>query len=131
MLYYKDHIPDLENCDIRNDSEESDVTIGHIRNDYATKMLLLSYPFQEITDFPLYEQRWNFFCEAQENGFLYWDAKRIMQNIQDIENSKKIISKQEMTPNSTNLDSSFDISSDENSTASESDTQDYGMSLKN
>jgi hypothetical protein len=54
-----------------------------------------------------------------------------MQNIQDIENSKKIISKQEMTPNSTNLDSSFDISSDENSTASESDTQDYGMSLKN
>jgi hypothetical protein len=29
MLYYKDHIPDLENCELRNDSEKSDVTIGH------------------------------------------------------------------------------------------------------
>ena len=130
MLYYKDHIPDLENCELRNDSEKSDVTIGHLRNDYATKMLLLFYPFREITDFPLYEQRWNFFREAQDNGFLYWDAKRIMQNIQDVENSKKIISKQEMTPNSTKLDSSFDISSDESSTDGESDTQDHDMSLK-
>jgi hypothetical protein len=79
----------------------------------------------------LYEQRWNFLCEAQENGFLYWDAKRIMQNIQDIENSKKIISKQETTPNSTNLDPSFYISRDENSTGGESDTQNHGTSLKN
>ncbi len=36
-----------------------------------------------------------------------------------------------MTPNSTNLDPSFDISSEENSTGGESDPQDHGMSLKN
>jgi hypothetical protein len=36
-----------------------------------------------------------FFCEAHERGSLYWDSTRIIQNIQDVQNSKKIVSKQE------------------------------------
>jgi len=42
------------------------------------------------------------FCEAHENESSYCDAKRIVQNIQDMENSWKIISKQE-----SNNDSEF------------------------
>ncbi len=64
-------------------------------NDYATKMLLLFYPFRENHDLPLFEDRWKFFCEAHERGSLYWDSTRIMQNIQDVQYSKKIVSKQE------------------------------------
>ena len=108
MLYYKDHIPDLENCEIRNDSEKSDVTIGHLRNDYATNMLLLFYPFRENHDLPLFEDMWTFFCEAHERGSLYWDSSRIMQNIQDVQNSKKIVSKQESLEVLSGVDSEFD-----------------------
>jgi len=37
----------------------------------------------------------DFFCEAHEKGSLYWDSRRIMQNFQDVENSKKIVSIQD------------------------------------
>jgi hypothetical protein len=60
-------------------------------------MLLLFYPFREKQDFPLFEKRWDFFCEASSSGCLYWDSRRIMQNIQDVENSKKIIPKKDDT----------------------------------
>jgi hypothetical protein len=53
-------------------------------------MLLLFLPFRDKTDFPEFEDRWNYFQQAQENGVLYWDATQLMQNIQDVENSKKI-----------------------------------------
>ena len=47
MLYYKDHIPDLEQCNIHGEDDVVDATTLNVRNDYATKMLLLFYPFQE------------------------------------------------------------------------------------
>ncbi len=89
MLYYKDHIPDLEQCNIHGEDDVVDATTLNVRNDYATKMLLLFYPFRENNDLPLFEDRWKFFCEAHERGSLYWDSSRIMQNIQDVQNSKK------------------------------------------
>jgi hypothetical protein len=49
----------------------------------------------------------DFFCEAKNNGFLFWDATRIMQNIQDVENSKKILPQRDemmLTTIETNLD---------------------------
>jgi len=92
MLFYNDNIPDLELCKVDADehSAEIDATTWSIRNEYATKMLLLFLPFRDKTDFPEFEDRWNYFRQAQENGVLYWDATRLMQNIQDVENSKKI-----------------------------------------
>jgi hypothetical protein len=54
-----------------------------------------------------------------------------MQNIQDVENSKKIISKQDLSENLSNLDSGFDISGDENSRRNENDVQNQEMSMKN
>ncbi len=40
MLYYKDNIPDLEHCEIKEDDGVTDATIANVRNNYATKMLL-------------------------------------------------------------------------------------------
>jgi hypothetical protein len=76
-----------------------DAATLNVRNDYATKMLLLFYPFRENHDF---------ICEAHERGSLYWDSSRIMQNIQDVQNSKKIVSKQESFEVSSGVDSEFD-----------------------
>ncbi len=53
-----------------------------------------------------YLKRGGLFCEAKNNGFLFWDATRIMQNIQDVENSKKILSQRDemmLTTIETNL----------------------------
>jgi hypothetical protein len=93
MLYYNDSIPDLELCKVDNSAneEEVDVATQNIRNEYASKMLLLFLPFREREELPLFEDRWDFFLEAYENGYLYWDSPRLMQNIQDVENSKKIV----------------------------------------
>ena len=105
MLFYRDHIPDLEQCNINGEDDDvSDATLN-IRNVYATKMLLLFYPFCEHHEFPLFQDRWNFFCEAHENGSLYWDSRRIMQNFQDVENSKKIVSKQDSSENLIDVNS--------------------------
>jgi hypothetical protein len=51
MLFYRDRIPDLEQCNING---EDDATLN-IRNVYATKMLLLFYPFREHHEFPLFQ----------------------------------------------------------------------------
>jgi len=45
MLYYKDHIPDLEQSIICGEDDVVDAATLNVRNDYATKMLLLFYPF--------------------------------------------------------------------------------------
>jgi len=71
MLFYRDHIPDLEQCNINGEDDDVDDTTFYIRNVYATKMLLLFYPFHEHHEFPLFQDRWNFFCEAHDNGSLY------------------------------------------------------------
>ena len=132
MLYYKDHIPDLANCDISSNDDMVDVDAAtkNVRNDYATKMLLLFYPFRERNEFPLFEERWNFFLEAHENGSLYWDATRIMQNIQDVENSKKIISKQEPSEALGNQETDSDIEPDEISEIQGCDDDYQGTTLK-
>ncbi len=93
MIYYKEKIPDLELCKLHMENEEIDDSTRMIRNDYATKMLILFYPFRQIHDFPEPNNRWKFFKESYEIGSLYWDSSRIMQNIQDVENTKKIIVK--------------------------------------
>jgi hypothetical protein len=108
MLFYRDHIPYLEQCNINEEDNGVDATLN-IRNVYATKMLLLFYPFRECHEFPLFQDRWNFFCEADENGSLYWDSRRIMQNFQDVENSKKIVSKQDSTENLIDVNSEGDF----------------------
>jgi len=81
-----------------------DAATLNVRNDYVTKMLLLFYPFQENHDLPLFEDRWKFFCKAHKRGSLYWDSSRIMQNIQDVQNSKNIVSKQESFEVSSGVD---------------------------
>jgi hypothetical protein len=49
MLYYKDHIPDLEQSNIHGEDDVVDAATLNVRNDYATKMLLLFYPFHKKT----------------------------------------------------------------------------------
>jgi hypothetical protein len=104
MLYYNDSIPDLELCKVDNlaNEEEVDAATQNIRNEYASKMLLLFLPFRDIEEIPLFEDRWEFFLEAYEKGYLYWDAPRLMQNIQDVENSKKIVSVHDELTKTTN-----------------------------
>jgi hypothetical protein len=109
MLFYRDHIPDLEQCNINGEDDDVDDATLNIRNVYAAKMLLLFYPFCKHHEFPLFQDRWNFFCEAHENGSLYWDSRRIMQNFQDVENSKKIVSKQDSTENLIDVNSEGDF----------------------
>ena len=58
MLYYKDHIPDLEQCNIHGGDDVVDAATLNVRNDYVTKMLLLFYSFRENHDLPLFEDRW-------------------------------------------------------------------------
>jgi len=45
MLFYRDHIPDLEQCNINGEDDDVDDATLNIRNVYATKMLLGFYPF--------------------------------------------------------------------------------------
>ncbi len=70
--------------------DQIDESIQRNRNEYATKMLILFFPFRNKSDFPVFDERWIFFSQAMDNEQLYIDASRIMQNIQDVENSKKI-----------------------------------------
>jgi hypothetical protein len=130
MLYYKDHIPDLEQCNIHGEDDMVDATTLNIRNDYATKILLLVYPFQENHDFPLFEDRWKFFCEAYERGSLYWDSTKIMQNIQDVENSRKIVSKKESSEVLSGVDLEFDVEQDTYCEIDVNDDENHEMSLK-
>jgi hypothetical protein len=61
MLYYKDKIPDLENCKIQNcEHDQIDETIERNNNEYATKMLILFFPFRGKSDFPVFDERWIF-----------------------------------------------------------------------
>ena len=117
MLYYNDHIPDLEDCCIGHDECTIDDRTKTVRNNYATKMLILFYPFREKSDFPTFEERWMFFINAHENGLLYSDATKIMQNFQDVENSKKIIAKPELQKeielHEMEIDTDFQIHNDE------------------
>ncbi len=80
MLYYKDQIPELEMCKIHNcEDDQIDETVQRSRNEYATKMLILFFPFREKSDFPVFDERWNFFCSTMDDEKLYYDASRIMR----------------------------------------------------
>jgi hypothetical protein len=104
MLFYRDHIPDLEQFNSNGKDVEVDDATIYIRNVYATKMLLLFYPFQENHDFLLFEDRWIFFCDANERRSMYCYSTRIMQNIQDVENSKKIVSSEFLSSDDSEID---------------------------
>jgi hypothetical protein len=54
------------------------------------------------------DRRRNFFCEVHERGSLYWNSTRIMQNIQDVQISIKIVSKQKSLEVLSGVDSEFD-----------------------
>jgi hypothetical protein len=45
MFYHNGHLTDLESCDMKGDSDMVDAATTNIRNDYATKILLLFSPF--------------------------------------------------------------------------------------
>ncbi len=45
LLYYKELIPDLEQFNIYGEDDVVDAATLNVRNDYATKMLSLFYPF--------------------------------------------------------------------------------------
>ena len=94
MLYYKGELPDLEDCKIWDKSEELPPSVTDARNKYATTMLLLFYSFRDTCLFlDLEESRWDFFCRAVDtrDPLLYIDSARIMQNIQNLHNSKKFV----------------------------------------
>jgi hypothetical protein len=57
MLFYRDHIPDLEKHNINGEDDDVDDATLNIRNVYATKMLLLFYPFCKHHEFPLFQDR--------------------------------------------------------------------------
>jgi len=105
MLYYNDNIPDLELCkpDKTHDDSEIDANTRNIRNEYATKMLLLFFPFHHKKDFPTFDERWKFLLSDLAKETMYWNSERLMQNIQDVENSKKIISVQDDVNKKTNI----------------------------
>jgi hypothetical protein len=130
MLFYRDHIPDLEQCNINGEDDDVDDATLNIRYVYATKMLLLFYPFHEHHEFPLFQYRWNFFCEAHENGSLYWDSRSIMQNFQDIENSKKIVSKQDSSEVLIDVNSEGDFEQDTNFEIDENGECNQGITSK-
>jgi hypothetical protein len=78
----------------------------------------------------LFEDRWKFFCEAHERESLYWDSTRIMQNIQYVQNSKKIVSKQESFEVFSGFDSEFDAEQDTNCEMDVNDDENQEMSMK-
>lgn len=48
-------------CKIQTlEDDEIDETVQRSRNEYATKMLLLIFPFREKTDFPVFDEKWIF-----------------------------------------------------------------------
>jgi len=76
----------------------------------------------------LFADRWKFFCEAHERGYLYWDSSRIMQNIQDVQNGKKIVSKQESFEVLSGVDSECDAEQDTNCEIDVNDDENQEMS---
>ncbi len=53
--------------------------------------MLLFYPFRDVEDIPLFHLRWSFYVDAvQRKTPLYVNAQKLLQNIQNIHNSKKI-----------------------------------------
>jgi hypothetical protein len=52
-------------------------------------MLLLFFPFHDKKYFPIFDNRWEFLHSDATKETLYWDSERLMQNIQDVENSKE------------------------------------------
>jgi hypothetical protein len=94
MLYYRDELPDLEDCDIGVPEEELSESAKQSREAYATTMLLLFYPFRDTHVFDDAPNKWDFFCKAVDGKTemkMYFDANRIMQNIQNLHNSKKFV----------------------------------------
>ncbi len=74
------------------------------------------FPFRDKVDFPKFEDRWKFFQNCSKSGLLYWDSDRLMQNIQDVENSKKILSTNDDLTNKTekpNLSPDFNLDYDD------------------
>jgi hypothetical protein len=51
---------------------------------------LYCFSHRDKSDFLAFDDRWIFFTRAMDDEKLYFVASRIMQNIQDIEDSKKI-----------------------------------------
>jgi hypothetical protein len=113
MIYYRDHLPDLEFCHIGTPDVDVHNETRLVRNDYATKALIMFYPFREISDLPVFNERWTFYCNAHEQGRLYWDSTRLLQNIQNIHNSKKLDPPDD--PLNLELDDDDDDSSTDNS----------------
>jgi len=60
MLFYRDHIPYLEQFNINGENDDVDDATINIRNVNATKMLLLFFLFCEHHEFPLFQDSWNF-----------------------------------------------------------------------
>jgi hypothetical protein len=91
LLYYNGELPDLEDCDV-GETEIQEATFN-ARNKYATTMLLLFYPFRDVYAFGDLNDRWDFFTDAVDNNDpkLYPNASKIMQNIQNLHNSKKFV----------------------------------------
>ena len=81
MLYYNDKIPDVELCKLGKEFGENDIDANttNTRNEYATKMLLLFFLFQDKVDFPNFEDRWIFSKIVRKGvailGFRNVDAK--------------------------------------------------------
>jgi hypothetical protein len=118
MLYYNDKIPDVEPCKLGKEFGENniDANTTNIQNEYATKILLLFFPFQDKIDFPNFKDRWIYLQDCSKNGLLYWDSERLMQNIQDVENSKKIVTMNDDLTNKTekpNLSPDFTLGYDD------------------
>jgi hypothetical protein len=79
MLYYNDKIPDFELCKIRNEFEENEIDAN-----------TTNIPVRDKTEFPSFENRWNFFQDYSKNGMLHWDSERLMQNIQMLKTARKL-----------------------------------------
>jgi hypothetical protein len=60
-------------------------------------------PFHDKKDFLTFDDRWKFLHSDVAKETMYWDSERLMQNIQDVENSKKIISVQDEVAKKTNI----------------------------
>lgn len=92
MLYYRDKLPDLEDCEIRVMSEELSDHAKQSRKAYARTMLLLFHLLRDIHSFDDEDNKCVFFCKAvdgKEERKMYFDATQIMQNIQNLHSSKK------------------------------------------
>jgi hypothetical protein len=89
IIYLRNNMPDLEKCKLNTNANEIGSDTLFARNEYATVMLLLFYPFRYADDIPPFQERWYFFCNKVDNHGLYWDSQRIMQNIQNVHNCKK------------------------------------------